>query len=66
MRNICFMKIAWAIHVNLCLLVYLVFYNIVYTKHNENGTKNYNFTWSTDLFSKKASKFGRKASGFVL
>jgi hypothetical protein len=34
------MKIACAFYVNLCILVYLVFYNVIHTQHTENGTKN--------------------------
>jgi hypothetical protein len=34
-RDICYMKIAWTILVNLCIHVYVGFYNIIYIQHIE-------------------------------
>jgi hypothetical protein len=49
------MKIAWTILINLCILVYLRIYNIIYI--HRNCTKSLVFTWPNDLFSEKAPKF---------
>jgi hypothetical protein len=59
-RSLCegytFYEIGWPVHINLCIPMYLVFYNTIHIQHTEMVLKVYIFTWPNDLFGQKASK----------
>lgn len=56
-----FYEITWPVHINLCMHVHLVFYNIIHIQHTEMVLKIYIFTWTKYIFDRKAPKFDPKA-----